>query len=511
MAAEGKEPGGILCTITSWKAALLGPYVDFTGLGVILPLIPFYLQDLGVDEVFIGLVLSAQYTGVVIGAIFWGRLSDYFGVRRIYILLLVLDAVLFFLSAIVEDHVQLIIIRGLAGFCAIMPLGTAWVSATAPPEKQMQAFTLLFVSIIGGFISGSAIGGLLGSVKTGIGVGDGGWFAAVSTSTVLVVIVLLIILLGTAPPPARDPNTVQPKPEGVKAATNNVEFLACVVVGFLGANEGGVVGVLMSTLMTTPAPDGFGYSEAAMGGIFVVIASNLLISSLVFATWLGKRTLAQQRVVLLGMATMTMSCLIMAVMIAWEAGGLWDGGDWVFLGLLLILFCFQCVVGPTSMEIASLIAASKAKNANGTIMGMQQMAMNLGQAVGPIIGASLYKLNLWMPWLYLVAFEFLVLGLNIYVWRKKCGPQTPEAERITRSLFDISVIAPPEEPADESKDTAAAGDDGDAAVTAVEDVAVKVEDADADRTAELAKLREEKAAAALAAAGDGGGGKSHQP
>ena len=103
-----------------WKAALLGPYVDFTGLGVILPLIPFYLQDLGVDEVFIGLVLSAQYTGVVIGAIFWGRLSDYFGVRRIYILLLVLDAVLFFLSAIVEDHVQLIIIRGLAGFCGLL-------------------------------------------------------------------------------------------------------------------------------------------------------------------------------------------------------------------------------------------------------------------------------------------------------------------------------------------------------------------------------------------------------
>ena len=29
-----------------WKAALLGPYVDFTGLGGILPLIPFFLQDL---------------------------------------------------------------------------------------------------------------------------------------------------------------------------------------------------------------------------------------------------------------------------------------------------------------------------------------------------------------------------------------------------------------------------------------------------------------------------------
>lgn len=77
-----------------------------------------------------------------------GCRSDFLGVRKIYIMLLVLDIALFVASACMVDAFWLTVVRFLAGFCAIMPIGTAWVSATAPPEKQMQVrfygvFTLL--------------------------------------------------------------------------------------------------------------------------------------------------------------------------------------------------------------------------------------------------------------------------------------------------------------------------------------------------------------------------------
>ena len=41
----------------------------------------------------------------------------------------------------------------------------------------------------------------------------------------------------------------------------------------------------------------------------------------------------------------------------------------------------------------------------GSIMGIQQMFMNAGQAIGPMIGAWLFSINLYVPWLYLFAFE----------------------------------------------------------------------------------------------------------
>jgi len=188
------------------------------------------------DPLFIGAILSAQYSGVVIGSVFWGRISDFLGVRRIYLILLALDTLLFALSAVMTSAVGLLIVRGLAGFCAIMPLGTAWVSATAPPEKQMQAFTFLFVSIIGGFISGSAIGGVMGTFKTSIFLADSGWFVALLCSTGLVVVAFFVVLLGTAAPPKPTGDEVEAKPEGVREATANVEFVACAMVGFLGSN-----------------------------------------------------------------------------------------------------------------------------------------------------------------------------------------------------------------------------------------------------------------------------------
>ena len=53
------------------------------------------------------------------------------------------------------------------------------------------------------------------------------------------------------------------------------------------------------------------------------------------------------------------------VMYSWEADGLWTHGDYVFIVGIIVTFCFQCISGPTSMAIASIIAAEKAKNANG--------------------------------------------------------------------------------------------------------------------------------------------------
>merc|ERR1712194_617710 len=77
----------------------------------------------------------------------------------------------------------------------------------------------------------------------------------------------------------------------------------------------------------------------------------------------------------------------------------------------------------------------KAKNADGTIMGMQQMFMNSGQAIGPLIGGALYSINRYAPFLYIALFEGVALVLNIFVFYR--ARETGEVER---SLFDVSQI-----------------------------------------------------------------------
>ena len=89
-------------------------------------------------------------------------------------------------------------------------------------------------------------------------------------------------------------------------------------------------------------------------------------------------------------------------------------------------------------------------------MGMQQMSMNLGMALGPILGSALFQINLYVPMLWLLCFEVCVLALNFYVLRSKRA-----SGELDRALFDFSTIAPPgAHGAEEPEDAADAKVDG---------------------------------------------------
>lgn len=75
--------------------AILAGGCDYFGLGVISPLLPYYVRSLGEDEIWIGAVQTAQYCGVICGSIILGRAADTFG-RRITMAVALMGDVVFF-------------------------------------------------------------------------------------------------------------------------------------------------------------------------------------------------------------------------------------------------------------------------------------------------------------------------------------------------------------------------------------------------------------------------------
>merc|ERR1712159_663258 len=92
------------------------------------------------------------------------------------------------------------------------------------------------------------------------------------------------------------------------------------------------------------------------------------------------------------------------------------------------------------MAIASTMASTLAKNADGTLMGIHQIGLNAGLAAGPIVGAMLLQVNLFAPFLYTAVCEVLALALNGYVYgaARKSG-------NIDRRLLCLTHVAPPAE------------------------------------------------------------------
>ena len=114
-------------------------------------------------------------------------------------------------------------------------------------------------------------------------------------------------------------------------------------------------------------------------------------------------------------------------------------------------------------------------------MGMQQMSMNLGMALGPILGSALFQINLYVPMLWLLCFEVCVLALNFYVLRSKRA-----SGELDRALFDFSAIAPPgahggEEPEDAKVNAGEGAQGGGAAEAAKASQAARLEKIQGDR------------------------------
>merc|ERR1712061_232204 len=118
-----------------------------------------------------------------------------------------------------------------------------------------------------------------------------------------------------------------------------------------------------------------------MALVLISGSASILASSFFWSDWVGKRTVPEQRLVLLQMAIIPSLIGLTALVISCETTSYWAYGDVVLILIVTFYYSQGCVMNPTTMNIAALGACSKAKHADGTIMGILQMCSNAGQAV----------------------------------------------------------------------------------------------------------------------------------
>ena len=142
-------------------------FVVFTGFAFVLPFLPLYVSELGVDRP----ERAALWAGVLIGiapllagllAPAWGHLGDRYGQKGIAIKALLAYVVLLVLSSLVTSVGQLLALRiGVGLFGGIGPLGLAMATSLAPREETGRAVGLVQAAQILAAAVGPLAGGLL--------------------------------------------------------------------------------------------------------------------------------------------------------------------------------------------------------------------------------------------------------------------------------------------------------------------------------------------------------------
>jgi DHA1 family multidrug resistance protein-like MFS transporter len=142
-------------------------FAVFTGFAFVLPFLPLFVGELGVEEPD----RAALWAGVLIGvapllagllAPVWGRLADRHGHKGVAAAALVAYVVLLALCAAVTRVWELLALRiGVGLFGGIGPLGLAMATAQAPREETGRAVGLIQAAQILSAAIGPFAGGLL--------------------------------------------------------------------------------------------------------------------------------------------------------------------------------------------------------------------------------------------------------------------------------------------------------------------------------------------------------------
>lgn len=155
----------------NWKTNLMvlwfGQFMVLSGMTMIIPFLPLYIQELGVTDenqaaMWAGLIFAGNFVTAFIFQPIWGRLADKYGRKMMIIRSGFGMAIVMILMGFSINVWHLFLLRMLNGtISGYIPAATALMSANTPRDKVGFAMGMLQSGAVAGTILGPVIGGLM--------------------------------------------------------------------------------------------------------------------------------------------------------------------------------------------------------------------------------------------------------------------------------------------------------------------------------------------------------------
>ncbi|MCP3469271.1 MFS transporter [Bradyrhizobium sp. CCGUVB1N3] len=180
--------------------------VDATGLGIILPLLPFYSQRLGATPFVLGMLISAYAVCQLIAGPVVGMLSDRYGRRKILLVSQIGTFVGFVLLALATNLILVFLARIIDGLTSgNISVAHAYAAEHSGPSTRKQALGMTSGAIGTGLLLGPALSGFL------VHYGDTAPVWAAAALSLVSILATVALLPPAIPPPSRSIITVFPK------------------------------------------------------------------------------------------------------------------------------------------------------------------------------------------------------------------------------------------------------------------------------------------------------------
>ncbi|MBT8767168.1 MFS transporter [Metapseudomonas boanensis] len=364
-------------------------FATFALLYCVQPLLPLLAAHFRVSAASSSLVLSLSTLSLALCLLLAGALSESWGRKAVMAAALGLASLLGIACALVDSWQVLLILRTLLGLAlsGLPALAMAYVGEEFDPDSLPAAMGL--------YISGTALGGLLGRLLAGLLSDLGGWPLALGGIGLLGLLALGLFLWWL--PPSRHfkahPLSLSGLLGNFSGHLANPELRGLFLMAFL--LMGGFVALFNYIGFRLAAPP-FGLSNSLIGLLFLVYLVGIFS-----AGWSGRLVprLGARRVVQGGVGTIVIGAGLCALPLLVTS----------VVGLALVTLGFFA-----AHAVASGQVGQRAKEAKAQASALYLCAYYLGSSLVGYAGGYVWEHAGWLPLLAVLVSLFLLAG-----WRAR--------------------------------------------------------------------------------------------
>ncbi|WP_408348982.1 MFS transporter [Paraburkholderia aromaticivorans] len=381
---------------------VFGSFTTLVSLSMLLPFLPIYVQQLGVQSQsaviqWSGIAFGATFLGTAVTAPLWGRLADRYGRKPMLVRAAVGMAVVMSLIGIAHNVHELVGLRLLAGLVGgYSSASTVMVGTQAPKARAGWALGMLSTGALAGNLIGPLVGGFL---PGWLGI-RGTFFAGGAMIAVAALLTIFVVKEDF------DPATHSSRrPAGHAPASthrNDYPVVAALLVTAMM--------VLLANMSIEPVitvyVGSLGVPSLHLSRVAGVVMACSAFGSMLTAARLG--ALADR----IGSWNVIVACLVLTglVMVPQAFVHAW----WQLAGLRALMGMTLAGLLPA---IAKLARHAVEEHKTGQMLGYLQSAQFSGQVVGPIIGGAI-AVHLGLHAVFFVTGSLLVACAALAHWAR---------------------------------------------------------------------------------------------
>lgn len=371
-------------------------FIAMSGIGLIIPIMPAYLETFGAAGQVLGFLISAFALAQFLFSPISGNMSDRYGRKKLIIFGLVIFGLSQLAFGLATELWMLFVARFISGFGAafLVPPMMAFVADITSFEDRGKGMGWLGASMSLGFMIGPSIGGFLSNVSL--------QFPFYIACTVALIAALSsAFILPDARPATKQGQPDQKPQENIigqlkrSVALNYFILLIVTLVFSFGlANYQATISMYMDKKYAyTP-------SEIAVlltvGGFIGVVVQTFVVDPLF-------RKYGEMRVILVNLLIAAFAMI----------GILFVDRFWSLMLISIFFFTATSLLRPALNTLISKMAG----NEQGFAAGLINAYMSLGNMFGPALAGTLFDLNMALP--YILGFAILLICFGIAAsWAK---------------------------------------------------------------------------------------------